>query len=522
VVAQILRLKLRLLGNSFRRSPWQLLGLVLGLLYGFGTAILVVGGLVALRFFEVGVAASATIVLGSAVLVVFTVLPLVLGIDDTLDPRKFALFGIPNTRLALSLAAASFISVPTIVVAIMAVAQISTWSRGTAPALLAALGAVVIVVTCVLSARISTSVAAFLLATRRARDTTGILGLLALVSLSPVIVALVSVDWARDGLDVLGRIAAVLGWTPLGAAWAIPADAAAGDFGAAGLKTLIAVGWVVVLAAVWRLLVARMLVTPQRQPAAKKYSGLGWFGVFPANRTGAVAARSVTYWIRDSRYGTSLIVIPFIPIFMVIALVIGAGPVPLIALLPLPVMCLFLSWSIHNDVAFDNTAIWLHMSASTPGRADRVGRLLPALIVGVVVIAGGSVVSALVYGDWAVLPTLVGVSCSILFCGLGLSSIMSARFPYPAVRPGDSPFAQPQSGSPAGLLQAVSFLLILVFSAPALVAGVLGLIDGGFWPYVSLAAGLVVGLAVLVGGVAWGSWIFDRRGPEILAFAMRN
>jgi ABC-2 type transport system permease protein len=499
-----------------------LLGLVLGLLYGFGTAIIVVGGLVALRFFDVDIAASATIVLGSAVLVVFTVLPLVLGIDDTLDPRKFALFGIPNNRLATSLAVASFISVPTIVVAIMAVAQISTWSRGTAPVLLAVLGAVIIVVTCVLSARISTSIAAFLLATRRARDTTGILGLLALVSLSPVIVALVSVDWARDGLDVLARIAAVLGWTPLGAAWAIPADAAAGDFGAAGLKTLVAVGWVVVLAVVWRLLVARMLVTPQRQPAAKKYSGLGWFSVFPATRTGAVAARSVTYWLRDSRYGTSLIVIPFIPLFMVIALVIGAGPVPLIALLPLPVMCLFLSWSIHNDVAFDNTAIWLHMSASTPGRADRVGRLLPALVVGVVVIAAGSVISALVYGDWAVLPTLVGVSTSILFCGLGLSSIMSARFPYPAVRPGDSPFAQPQSGSPAGLLQAVSFVLILVFSAPALIAGVFGLLDGGIWSYVSLAAGLVIGTAVLVGGVAWGSWIFDRRGPEILAFAMRN
>ena len=522
MVAQILRLKLRLLGNSFRRSPWQLLGLVLGLLYGFGTAILVVGGLVALRFFDVEVAASATIVLGSAVLVVFTVLPLVLGIDDTLDPRKFALFGIANNKLATSLAIASFISVPTIVVAIMAIAQISTWSRGPAPLLLATLGAVIIVVTCVLSARISTSVAAFLLATRRARDTTGILGLLALVSLSPVIVALASVDWARDGLDVLARIAAVLGWTPLGAAWAIPADAASGDFGAAGLKTLVAVGWVVVLAVVWRLLVATMLVTPQRQPHAKKYSGLGWFSVFPANRTGVVAARSVTYWLRDSRYGTSLIVIPLIPVFMVIALVIGAGPVPLIALLPLPVICLFLSWSIHNDVAFDNTAVWLHMSASTPGRADRIGRLTPAFVVGVVLIAGGSVVSALFYGDWSVLPTLVGVSASILFCGLGLSSIMSARFPYPAVRPGDSPFAQPQSGSPAGFLQAVSFLLILIFSAPALIAGVLGLIEGGFWPYVSLAAGLVVGSIVLVGGVAWGSWIFDRRGPEILAFAMRN
>ena len=523
MVAQILRLKLRLLGNSFRRSPWQLLGLALGLLYGLGTAILVVGGLVSLRFFDVGVAGGATVVLGASVLVIFTVLPLVLGIDDTLDPRKFALFGIPNTRLALALATASFISVPTVVVAIMAVAQVATWSRGAGPVLFALVGAVLIVVTCVLSARISTSIAAFLLSTRRARDTTAILGILALVSLSPVIIAVVSVDWARDGLEVLARIGALVGWTPLGAAWAMPADAAAGDTGGALVKLLVALGWVAVLALLWRGLVGRMLVTPQRQPHARRYSGLGWLGILPANPTGAIAARSITYWLRDSRYGTSLIVIPLIPIFMVIALMIGGVPIAeLVLLLPVPVVCLFLSWSVHNDVSLDNTAIWLHLSASTSGRADRWGRLLPALVTGILVIAVVPVVNSLIFGDWAVLPSVVGVSACILFTGLGISSVMSARFPYPAVRPGDSPFAQPQSGSPAGLIQAVSFLGIVVFSAPALVAGTLGLLYGGAWPLLSLGSGLVVGAAVLIGGAAWGGWFFERRGSQLLAYAMRN
>jgi ABC-2 type transport system permease protein len=522
VVAQILRLRLTLLVNSFRRSPWQLLGLALGLLYGLGTAVLVVGGLVTLRFFDVPVASSAVVVLGSIVLVVFTVLPLVLGIDDTLDPRKFSLFGIPTTRLSGYLALASFVSVPTVVVAVMASAQIVTWSRGPLPTFLAVVAALLIVATCVLSARISTSVAAFLLSTRRARDTTAILALIALVSVSPAVVALVSIDWAREGLDVLGRVASVVGWTPLGAAWAVPAEASAGDSGAAMLKLLVAVGWLAVLAAVWRVLVAAMLTTPQRQAQSKRYAGLGWFGLLPATPTGAIAARSITYWLRDSRYGTSLVVIPLIPLFMVIALAIGGLPVQQLALLPLPVMCLFLSWSVHNDVAFDNTAIWLHLTASTRGRADRWGRLVPALVVGLVLIGVGSVVSSAVYGDWAVLPSLVGVGVSILFTGLGLSSVMSARFPYPAVRPGDSPFAQPQSGSPAGLIQAVSFLAILVLSLPSLAAAYLGLVEGGDWPLYSLAAGAVIGVLVLVGGVALGGWIFERRGSEMLALAMRN
>jgi ABC-2 type transport system permease protein len=132
------------------------------------------------------------------------------------------------------------------------------------------------------------------------------------------------------------------------------------------------------------------------------------------------------------------------------------------------------------------------------------------------------VVSSAIYGDWSVLASLVGVSSSVLLTGLGLSSVMSARFPYPAVRPGDSPFAQPQSGSPAGLIQAVSFLAILVLSLPSLVSAYLGLTVGGHWPLYSLAAGLVIGLVVLLGGVALGGWIFERRGSLILALAMRN
>ena len=159
-------------------------------------------------------------------------------------------------------------------------------------------------------------------------------------------------------------------------------------------------------------------------------------------------------------------------------------------------------------------------SVSSGGNIAETSSSRPAF--GRSLIAAGSVVSSAAFGDWSVLPSLVGVSASILFSGLGLSSIMSARFPYPAVRPGDSPFAQPQSGSPAGLIQAVSFLAILLLSLPALYAAFRGLTDGGAWPLYSLAAGLAIGLLVLLGGVAWGGWIFERRGSHILALAMRN
>jgi len=523
VVAHLLRLKLQLLGNSFRRSPWQLVGMVLGLIYGLGTAVIVIAGLLALRFVDAETARNTEVVFGAIVVVIFTVIPLTLGIDDTLDPRRFALFGLPNNKLATAIAIASLVSIPAIVITSIALSLIVTWSRDGISIALAVVSAVLIVATCLLSARVATSLAAFFLATRRARDLTGILGVVALVAVSPVIASLASVDWQRDGLTVLAGIERVVSWTPLAAAWASPADAANGDIAGALLKMLIAFVWIGVLWLAWRGLLGLMLVTPERQPQAKRYAGLGWFDRLPRTPTWAIAARSLTYWARDSRYGTSLVIIPLIPLVMIVALSIAGVPTDILALLPVPVICLFLSWAVHNDVSFDNTAIWLHLSASTSGIADRWGRLIPILFVGIPVLGLGSVASIAVNGDWTLLGPLVGVSASILFSGLGLSSIMSAAFPYPTVRPGDSPFAAPQGGgSPSGIIQAFSFLAIVLLAAPAGYFAYLGIMGEPVWLTRSLLAGVGIGLFALIGGSVIGAAVYERRAPQILAFSMRN
>ena len=500
-----------------------MVGLVLGLFYGIGTAVFLAAMLVALRFFEVDIARSVVIVFGAIVVVIFAILPLVLGIDDVLDPRKFSLFGISNTLLALSIGVASLLSVPAVAISIIAVAQTATWSRDPVAFSLAIVSTGLIIVTCLLSARISTTVATLLLSTRRARDIATAVGVALLVAASPLIVVLSSVNWAVDGLDVLHGVAEVVGWTPLGAAWAASADAAAGFVGTGLAKLVIAVAWAGLLFLAWRVLLGGVLVSRERQAQAKKYLGLGWFGRLPKTPTGAIAARSLTYWARDARYATSLVIIPIIPAVMVIALHIGGVPLWVLALLPVPVMCLFLSWSVHNDVSFDNSAIWMHIAASTNGRADRLGRLLPTLTVGSLLIVGGSVISIALFGDWNALPSLIGVSSSILLIGLGLSSIMSARFPYPAVRPGDSPFSQPQAGGNAsGLIQALSFFGIMLLSAPAIVFAAFGFMFGLPWAILSLVTGVGLGALALYAGVRIGGRIFERRGPEILAAALRN
>ncbi|GAA4185963.1 hypothetical protein GCM10022288_08840 [Gryllotalpicola kribbensis] len=523
-VPRFLRLKLALLGGAFRRSPWQVVGLVIASLYGIGMMALLVGGLVAARFVpDVTSVRSIVIVVGAAVTTGFLLLPLVFGVDDTLDPRKFALFGIPTDRLAVGLAAGSILSVPAIVLAVCALATVVTWSHGFWLAVLALISAVLATATSVLAARVATAAAGFLLDTRRARELTGVVGVLLVVLISPLVLSLSNVDWGARGFSIMTVLADILRWSPMGAAWAVPADTAVGRGGAAALELLIAIAMLAALWLAWRALVAHMLVTPSRSGEVKTYAGLGWFSVMPATPWGAVAARSLSYWGRDARYWVSLVMIPVIPIIILTAFaVVHAIPGTYPALLPLPIMVLFLGWAAHNDVAYDGTAIWLHVVAGTTGLADRIGRLVPLLFIGIPLIVVGTAVSVYFYGDAHVALALVGVTVCELFVGLGLSSVTSTLTPYPVPKPGDSPFAQPQSvGAAAAVVQGFSLVVIIVLSAPAIVFGVLGVFVDPAWFVSSLWAGLVVGALALVGGVVGGAAIFNRRGPQMLDAAVK-
>jgi ABC-2 type transport system permease protein len=523
VVAQFLGLKLRLLANLFWRSPWQVVGIAIGLLYGLAVAAGFVAVLVALRYVDdVVLIRDGMTVAGSALVLGFLVIPLVFGVDDSMDPRKFAVLGIPNRQLSFGLAASALIGVPAIALTLVLLGTVVTWSRGFGVTVMAIVAGAALLATCTLASRVSTSIAAFLLSTRRSREFTGVLGLLLLVMISPVVVVLLTVDWAQYGLDVLFGLAGILSWTPLGAAWSAPGDAASGAWGAALLKLLIAVATVAVLWFAWEGLVAKMSVTPGREAHLKQYGGLGWFDRMPRTPVGAIAARSITYWGRDSRYWVSLIMIPIVPIIAIVPLTVAGVPTNYLALLPVPLMCVFLGWTMHNDVAYDNTAIWLHVVSGTRGVADRIGRLVPALIAGIVIIGLGSAISIYFYGDWVALPSMLGVSTCILLSGLGFSSYTSARFPYPATKPGDSPFAQPQASDTASaLIQSLSFTGSIILSVPAIICALLGIFVDPLWHMPALFAGVGVGLAAVIAGIWLGSRTFERRGPEMLASALR-
>lgn len=522
MVAQFLRLKLQLVAGGFRRPPAQLAGMIIGLAYVLVIAGVLAGGIGMLRLDTADITRVVLIVLGATVVLGFLLLPLAFGADDPLDPRKFGLFGIPTSRLALSLAVAAAVSIPTLVLAVITIAQVVAWSRGPVPVLFALVAAVLIVPTCVLASRVSTAFAASFLTSRRSRDSSGILLAFVLAVAAPVAALAATADWQAQVLPVLRRIAAVISWTPFGAAWSAPGDAALGRTDLALLKLAIALAFLALLWFAWRAIVGMVLVRPQREAAARQYAGLGWFERLPATPLGAIAARSLSYWGRDARYRVSLGVIPIVPIIMVAALLVAGVPPEVIVWIPVPIMCLFLGWTVHNDIAYDSSAFWAHVSADTKGTDDRWGRIVPPLLVGLPLVLVGSIVSVIVVDDLAIFPGLVGLSLCVLLVALGISSVISAAFPYPAVHPGDSPFAQPQATGTAGaLIQSLSFVLTLVISAPVVAFVFLNPALPNLH-YLALALGVGIGLIVLFSGIALGGRLVDRRAPELLAFTLQN
>lgn len=520
-MTQFLRLKLALLGGAFRRSPWQIVGAVVALLYGAGFTFAAVVALIALRFAPVDTASEIVVIGGSIALVAFLIVPLLLGVDDAMDPRRFALFGIPPTRLAIGLGAAAMVGIPSIGTTIAVLATLVTWSRSVGAFLVALIAWPVAVLTCTLVSRISAAAASLLLSSRRSRESSSAIVVVLLVLLSLGFVLLTAIRPSYGVGAAVAGVAQVLAATPLGAVWAAPASIAAGD--PLGLVQLvIALVTLGLLCLAWRGLVGLSLVTPARQGRVRTFGGLGWFARLPAGPGWAVAARSMTYWGRDVRYRLALVMLPVTPILIVVALLVAGVPGRPLALLPVPVIALFLGWTGHNDTAYDSTAVWLHVASGVPGRADRLGRAVPVLLIGVPFVIVGSFVAAAIYGQSAAALPLLGVSSALLLSGTGLGFVTSALFPYPVPRPGDSPFQHPNTTSAVTVaVQSITFVAQFVLAAPAVLLGGGFLLGTGGSAVGSFVVGLAVGVVVFAGGLALGARVFRRRGPEILAAAMR-
>ncbi len=313
----------------------------------------------------------------------------------------------------------------------------------------------------------------------------------------------------------------VLAWFPEATATQAIIETAQGQLPQAAFHFGAMIAAVAVLVGLWfSLTVVSVTSIPKPDRIRLARSGLGWFEYFGDRPAGAVAARTLTYWRRDPRYRVGLWAVPVAPVLMLVALAVAGVEWQVMALLPLPVLLFLLGWSIHNDVAMDSTAIWLHVTSGIRGRDDRLGRLAPITLIGVPLLLLGSSITTTIIGDWRIFPAVLGFDAAVFMIAAAVSSVASARWPYPSTRPGDSPFLQPQwSGTGSGFAQTVSLLLAVALSVPALLTALHALQNPDDFGAVITAAvvGVGSGLLLLWLGVLLGGRVFDRSGPELVA-----
>ncbi len=515
--------------HQFRRDWWRLLFVVAGAVWSVSVipTLLVASNVLSTRTFDIK--QDALVAVGTLLAFAWVIVPLLAtGVDDSLDPVRFAPWGIPPRRLMPGIVAAAFTTVPALFFAMVAGFMAATW-RGEAHAewalVVAFVGAALSLATWVASARLATLWATRLLATRGAKL------VLAGFLIAAVALVVATISALRsEGLDsFLGGEVAVtlqaLARTPWAAGFAAPSAVAAGEpWGAVWRLVMVAV-WLVALLAAWRSALEHSFVNPVSRASgtlrksdiiltAVERSIPGWRG---SPTTRAVFARSARSWRIDSRYVAQVVGAVAMPTILGgIAVAALGSRGPWLFALPL-VLSLTIGWGRHNDLAYDASAVWLDIVSGVRGAGVFRGRLLATAGWAAPAVAIMSLVAAAVTDRWDALPSVMLVAMGILGVSLGIAAISSILLPYRVPAAGESPFgAEPGSIGASLGAQAASSMATGV-AVPIVVAPlVAAFVWGGPWWFVSAAVGAAFG----VGGVWFGTRIagalYERRQGRLI------
>ncbi len=518
MVATVLKLRYRSLGNTLARRPWQLVGFCVGIVWGLSVLGLVVSSLIGVAVLgTLETARTVATIGGSALLLGWIVGPLMIaGVDTTIDAEKLSPFPLTATQVRVALVATGLTGIPGIITTIATLATVAMWVRWPVAAVIGLVCALLAVLTCVLATRAVEALATGLGGNRRGRELVGTLVLLMMILAFPLIsFAAAALSETADLSAQFSRAGAVLGWTPLGAAWAVPGDIAAGEWVGAAAKLVIAAATPAVLWVVWSRAMERRTSAPAQSATRAVAQGvLGLFGRMPTGGVGATWARALTGWLRDPRYLRQLLAVPLFPVLFAFA-----GGIDALPFASSPIMvALVLSISSYSDISYDGTAFASVLATGIRGRDDRLGRILGAASIGVPLVVVIAVITSVIGGRVAQLPAFLGASLGLVLAGYAVSAVSSALLVVPVAAAGDSPFKTvPGQTFVSGLFVFVVLAACCVLAAPSAVLAGIAIIGGdALWGWLALLVGLGVGIGAIAAGVALGGRALDRTGPDLL------
>ncbi|MFC6562560.1 ABC transporter permease [Actinoplanes utahensis] len=517
-IRAFVRLKLRITGNTLRDRPARIVMFVLGLVAACGFAILGYSMLAVPGLLDRPDMAEFLFPFGGALLTLgWVFLPLLFfGVDSTLDPAQFALLPLRRRTLIAGMGAAALAGLPALATlcATLGTVHSAALLGGAGAALAGLLGVVCGLAVCVVLSRAVISAFATSLRSRRARDLATILLAVVAASIGPLELTLLGLlnraDWT-----LVETAATVTGWTPLGAPWTLGLDVAQGRAWAVPLKLLIVVVTVTGLLVWWGRTLEQAMVGaagtgPGRAAAPDHRSPVTklLFRWSPRSRFGALTAREIRYWWRETRRRAALVTLTMAGVFLPLSTAFagdGSGAVGLAfvvgAIAPI---------GLANQFGYEGSAYATNLATGVPGRLEIHSRAAAHAVFTVPVLVLVAIVTGVVAGRPEAIATQFGTLLATYGTGLALVLPISVRAAY-ALPDTTGPFALSSGGGFSKSLPGMAALLgAMIGSLPVVVLATL-------WPWLALPVGLVYGVCAYLLGAHLAGRMLDRRMPELLA-----
>lgn len=443
------------------------------------------------------------------------------GVDETVDPARFALLPIRSQTLQRGLLVSSLIGyfpAGNVIVLIGAAIGIGVpWS--VLPVALVCAAAQLLL--CVILSRAASTSMSALMSSRRGRDLGMGVGLLVFVLYLAFIAV---VNNPGDGSALQGgieRTAAVLQWTPPGALASLPGQVGAGEWGRAALSAAIALAGLALAWWWWSVALDKSLTTVPSTTAGSSPAGGGpddtAVGVGVNGTMRVVAGRDRRLAWRDPMRRMPWLMLAVLTIVWPFLVVRGQGAVFAVAFGA--ILC---GSQAANQYGVEGSGLWLHLQTITDrtrARGEVLGHAITVLIPGVVVVVAAIAVLAITYDDYDKVPAALGVCLGALLGGLAAASYLSAAVPYAMPQSRKSLFASSVPGQ-KGRTAAASFGVIgggALIALPAAVAAVLSLTVSPVWGWVALVVGPVVGGVTLLVAARLTANRYIDQATEIFA-----
>ncbi len=453
----------------------------------------------------------------------WVVTPLVaFGVDETVDPQRFALLPIRPQTLQVGLLATALIGyfpVANMIVLFGVAAALSIpWSL--LPVSLACV--IVQMLLCVVLSRAASTSMSALMSSRRGRDLGMAVGLgIFLLYMAFVVFVNSPGDRSGDGQAIRSgvfTVAEVLQWTPPGALATLPGFVATGQWGRAAVAAVIALGALALAWWWWGSALRRSLTTvPSSTEGSSPSHGADDTAVAigVAGTMKVVAGRDRVLAWRDPMRRMPWLMVLVLTVAWPFVVVRGQGAVFAVAL-----GALLCGAQAGNQYGVEGSGLWLHLQTITDrtrARGEVWGHAIVALVPGVVIVLVGVAVQAVVHQDYGNVPAALGGCLGALLGAVAVSCYLSAVVPYAQPQSRKSAFASSVPGQKGrSFVASFGFLLGgLAVALPAIVCIVLSLLVDPVWGWVALVVGPVTGAIALAIAVRLAADRFLATGPEI-------